>query len=308
MLKFLVASVCYLLGALGCQRVNPQPRSLSQVRRTSSVAPMIRVSFPVDGPVDFTAEDTVAKLHVLTSPFLQQGVDFKLYSLSKENSVPSEILKRNAKRHSIGLLLLPGKSWIRENSLPTDANPVTLYVTAVHYCSNGVVPSNLNSSTNSTRIPVAHIVQTQTSCPKWPSLPGAGEPVNQLVTKALAECRMPRIFKSSKLDWRKVSSFSLLTLQPPLLLIDGSDQSLEEAAKAVDRFIAPHAVLEVVWEPYTEDEPRYWVLMPRPQGMPGHLLAMIDTLQWRHPHLTAAEKYKAQPLCNHTLSGCVPGW
>jgi len=29
-------------------------------------------------------------------------------------------------------------------------------------------------------------------------------------------------------------------------------------------------------------EPRYWVLLPYPHGMPGHLFTLLDTLQWRH--------------------------
>ena len=30
-------------------------------------------------------------------------------------------------------------------------------------------------------------------------------------------------------------------------------------------------------------EPRYWILLPHPPGMPGHLFALLDWLQWRHP-------------------------
>ena len=298
----------HMLGAQGCQRVDPLPTSPSKVRMMYSDAPLIRLAFPAGGPVDFTVEDTAGKLRVLTHPSLRQGEDFEVYSLSRENGIPSELTRRNGKRHYVGLRLLPGRSWLGESGQPSDAGPVTLYVVAAFYCAAGSALPSINVGGNSTWVPVAQLVKGGAACPKVPALPGAGERVTELVSRALAECRAPRVVKSSRLDWRRVSSLSLLTLEPPVLLVDGSDQSLEAAARSVDVFLGPHSVLEVVWEPYSESEPRWWVLVPRPQGMPGHLFAMIDALQWHHPFVAAAERYRAQPLCNETLPGCVPGW
>ena len=310
MLKALLcgASMGHLMGVQCCQRVDPLPNSLSKVRLMSYETPIIRLAFPAGGPVDFTAEDTAGRLRIFTQPALRQGEDFEVYSLSKENAIPVELSRRNAKKHYVGLRLLPGRSWVGESAQPRDVDPVTLYVVSAFYCSAESELPAVDVARNSTWVPVAQLLRGKASCPKVPALPGAGERVTELVTRAMAECRVPRVVRSLRLDWRRVSSLSLLTLEPPVLLVDGSDQSLEAAARSVDVFLGPHSVLEVVWEPYSESEPRWWVLVPRPQGMPGHLFAMIDALQWHHPYVSAAEKYKALPLCNQTLAGCVPGW
>lgn len=310
MLVLLLVSVwlSQLAAGQGCQRVDPLPSGSGKVRVMSSAAPVVRVAFPASGPVDFTAEDTAGKLRIVTHPSLRQGEDFEVLSLAKENSIPSELLRVNAKRHVVGLRLLPGKSWAPESAVPSGGGSATLHLVAAYYCSSGSASPDVDLSGNSSWVPLARLVHTKTECPLVPELPGAGERVTALISRAMTDCRMLRVVKSSRLDWRRVSSLTLLTLEPPLLLVDGSDQSLEAAAGSVDAFLGPHSVLEVVWEPYAESEPRWWVLVPRPQGMPGHLFAMIDLLQWHHPHVSAADRYRARPLCNETVPGCVPGW
>ena len=64
-------------------------------------------------------------------------------------------------------------------------------------------------------------------------------------------------------------------MEPPLFLVDGSDQSINAAALAVDTFVAAHAVLEISWEPIYASDPRWWVLVPRPKGMPGNPIIYI---------------------------------
>lgn len=96
------------------------------------------------------------------------------------------------------------------------------------------------------------------------------------------------------------------------MLVDGSDQSQDRAGSAVDSFLSAHAVLEVAWEPIYPNEPSWWILMPRAKGMPGHLFAMIDALQWQHPMVAKAEEYhhKSNRDCTRDKQGvehCVPG-
>lgn len=89
------------------------------------------------------------------------------------------------------------------------------------------------------------------------------------VTDILSACQGFKAHSSKRLKRRMWSSAMLLELEPPLFLVDGSDQSREAAAKSVDAFLSAHAVLEVAWEPVYDSDPSWWVLVPRPKGMPG---------------------------------------
>eukprot|EP01041_Mallomonas_annulata_P006147 gene6147-12454_t len=110
----------------------------------------------------------------------------------------------------------------------------------------------------STAIPVATIVKGRRLCPEISSLPGASKALKKYLHKILDECNGVNIFNSKSLQRRKVDSLSLLYLEPPLLLIDGSDQSLSMAAHSVDK-----------------------------HGMPGHLFLILDTIQWRHNYVSS---------------------
>jgi hypothetical protein len=84
-------------------------------------------------------------------------------------------------------------------------------------------------------------------------LPGASTKLQVLVTKVLKDCQDPLILKSQKLNWKRYSSLDLLLLQPPMVIIDGREQRVEEAAAAVDAFLAAHSVLSIAWEPYNDE-------------------------------------------------------
>eukprot|EP00607_Mallomonas_marina_P008561 CAMPEP_0182418214 /NCGR_PEP_ID=MMETSP1167-20130531/2698_1 /TAXON_ID=2988 /ORGANISM="Mallomonas Sp, Strain CCMP3275" /LENGTH=456 /DNA_ID=CAMNT_0024592313 /DNA_START=332 /DNA_END=1703 /DNA_ORIENTATION=- len=148
-------------------------------------------------------------------------------------------------------------------------------------------------------------------------LPGVRENLLSFLSSALVNCPSVRIFPSRRLPTalrpisRRGGGESLLNLSPGLVLVNGSDQSLESAARAVDVFLAPRAVLQVGWEPFSKEEPRWWVLLTRPKGMPGHLFAMFDALQWRHPLVSRPrEYYRRRKNCTTDEKGithCEPG-
>jgi hypothetical protein len=96
-------------------------------------------------------------------------------------------------------------------------------------------------------------------------------------------------------------------MKPDVMFVDGTDQSMLEAAKSVDEFLAPHSVLDVVWEPIHVNEPQYWILMPRPLGMPGHLFAMLDLLQWNHSLVTSDAAFKDPSRFNCSGRECIHG-
>ena len=146
--------------------------------------------------------------------------------------------------------------------------------------------------------------------PRSLQLPGASPELQRHVDHVLLHCHDPLIIPSRDLKWKHYRSLSLLLLQPAILFVNGSDQSsatgagsesdsdggdkaMLRAAKSVDRFLAAHSVLDVVWEPMTPAEPQVWILMPRPLGMPGHLFAAMDALQWRHPLVTHTHGHAA---------------
>lgn len=118
----------------------------------------------------------------------------------------------------------------------------------------------------------------------------------------IQECQNPLIFKPKELfhavgPLSPYTSLQLIDIHPPVIFIDGSEYSTLKASKTsglnftsicklVDLFLTRFSVLHIGWEPIAEHEPWWWVLNPYPAGMPGHLFAMLDILQWTHPLVT----------------------
>jgi hypothetical protein len=305
MLRIILCSWSLLsfFGVECCHQLETIVAGVSKVRTLQSEAPMIRLSFPPikKSQIDWTDADTIKHIKVVTYPQLTQGEDFELYSFSKENALPNDY--RKSKRMTLGIRLLPGKLWIKDIYHLTGSSP--LYLVGVYaYCDSIPV---LDPTMNSTWVHVANIYHKKSTCPEIADLPQATPELMTMLKTILKDCQIPRIIKSKKLDWRRVSSINLLSMQPPLLLIDASDQPLADAAASVDAFLAAHSVMHIAWEPFAESESKWWVLVPYPAGMPGHFFAMFDTLQWSHPSVMQAAIYNAQPLCNVTVQGCVPG-
>ena len=309
-----ILTVILLCTCRSCQVIDIVPTKTNL--KIHAQTAFIRLSLPPSAltVVDLTTDEALDRLVVILSSGVVHGQDFRLVSLAKENSLPSEY--RKSRRFYVGLHLLPGKRWILERN---NSSPIPLYVVNVYVCSDtssrqefllveAAAQANASSSSSSEGwVQIAEVSSKALSCPKLPPLPDASPALSSLINSILEACQMPRIIKSKRLDWRKVTSFSLLSLQPPLLFVDGSDQSLSSAAQSVDAFLAAHSVLKIAWEPYNETEPRYWILAPYPQGMPGHLFAMVDTLQWTHPYVADGALLRSQPLCNASYAGCVPG-
>ena len=119
-------------------------------------------------------------------------------------------------------------------------------------------------------IQVATIIPAKQICPQINQLPGTHPTILNYIQKYLIKCQNIKIIKSKKLNYKNFNSLSLLYLDPPIFLIDGSDQlSLYDAGTAVDKFLAAHGVLEIIWEPYATSDPKWWILAPRQKGMPG---------------------------------------
>ena len=248
----------------------------------------------------------VSNLKLTFSPPLEQGADFVIWSEPNKYVIPEHFIYRKSYPVLLYVLLNPGKKWIKD--LPVEMSQELRLVsvkngkTELHgyrrdaWKGHENVVARITNFTNTTRI-----------CPSRLTLPGASEKLQKKVDDILQHCQDPLIVSSRELKRKTYySSLALLHIQPPMIFVNATDEDLVAAAKAVDRFLAAHSVLDVVWEPMAFDEPRYWILMPRPFGMPGHMFATVDAMQWRHP-LVLKGKKKGQVSCPNPHTKCVPG-
>lgn len=239
---------------------------------------------------------------------IESGIDYEI--LPRDLFVIPKIYQLKSKRgndtDAVFLRLLKGKSWGRLEDHGPRTQTIPLYITNM---------SIIGDKTKSIDKPiqVATIIKRRSNCPTISSLPGAGSTLTKFLTETLSECQGIRVYKSSQLNWKIFNSWTLLYLDPPLFLIDGSDQPTQEVAgAAVDTFLAAHAVLEIAWEPVYPGDPSWWILIPRAKGMPGHLFGSLDYLQWRHTLVAPADKLKLEVNRNCTtdkngIRHCIPG-
>jgi hypothetical protein len=245
------------------------------------------------GPLDWVPRD-VSNVIVEFNPPLQINVDYIVRS--SKYTIPEKFISKP--HHTVlTLILLKGRRWIKEHFV----GKMPLTVTNI-YCGDGP------KWDVGKFIQVATIVNKRITCPTIPFLPDSTPPFVKALRDILQACQSPKIIKSGMLGEKHVRSINLLELQPPIVLVDASDQPLLEAAKDVDHFLARHSVLDVVWEPMDETEPKWWILMPKPHGLPGHVFALLDILQWEHPFVMHADEYNiANGNCTRDIPACVPG-
>ena len=147
--------------------------------------------------------------------------------------------------------------------------PVPLLIKSIFYEDNSTKKMILKSFNPS--IQVAMIIKGRYQiCPNLNNLNGIKPEINNYLLNLLLDCQSIKIIKSLKLNHKNYKSITLLYLEPPLFLINGTDQnSIDTVGNIVDNFIAAHSVLEILWEPIYPYEPRWWILAPRKKGMPG---------------------------------------
>jgi hypothetical protein len=206
----------------------------------------------IAGPLGWFPSD-VSKLGLVFSSPLTLGVDY-VYQQHHSFSVPDMYQYKPQQGSVLTLVLLPGRSWITEPCNET----CTISLTAVTCDGKSVTPFE--------KVLVAKVTTRRQKCPHIPHLPDSSESFASFMHDLIKNCQGPKIIPSKQLDWKRFQSITLLRLEPPVLLVDGRDQSMAEAGKAVDKFLAAHAVLDIAWEPFNVDEPQWWVLMPRPPG------------------------------------------
>ena len=278
-----------------CKIGNPFASTIKDIPNNAAV-------LQIYGPKGWIPSD-VTKLKLTFVPSLEQGVDYSIWPEPNEHVLPDNY---QVKRYPtvLYLLLTPGKRWIKNLTLD---RPQPLVVESIH-CQH---PPKKNTSVLSNNkfngTVVGNIIAERKNCPSSLLLPGASKELQTKINDVLQHCQDPMFIRSGDLDWKKHHSLSLLMMQPAVMFVDGTDQTMLQAANSVDQFLAPHSVLEVVWEPMSEDEPQFWLLMPRPLGMPGHMFAMLDELQWHHPFVTSDPSFEDPGRFSCLGRDCVPG-
>jgi hypothetical protein len=147
--------------------------------------------------------------------------------------------------------------------LANTASEGALKIVAIHYHDTTI---NLQNP-----ITVAAVVPPSKCPSNYPaSFPHLSAPLKLIVEQVTQLCLPTSFFLSSQLEDVDSKIFGndilasemLLYHEPPLLFIDASDQAWTSALKSVDSWLARHSVLQLVWEPLAETDPRWFLVMP----------------------------------------------
>ena len=254
----------------------------------------------------FPYDMNTSQLRLSFSPPLLREVDFTLDHVDMLRLPPP--YQRESNASFFHLLLVPGRSWLprRKSHSYRRKNKASLVLTRSQYCGEKGRPLERESPS----VAIAHVrYSSEHNCPKdLSNLPRVRPEFQVYLNDILSHCQRPSVLTLSQLQVKRISSLQLLYLHPPVFIVDARAFNLSRAGMIIDSFLASHSVLEIVWEPLDELEPKWWVMMPRPIGLPGHIFAMIDILQWQHPSVRdTVQKYKANFNCSKENAGCTPG-
>lgn len=209
----------------GCQ-VHHQAYT-PNVKRLSNTAALLSVH----GPTTWLPKGA-DQIHVTLSSGIEQGKDFFIWV--SPYKLPEQTYM------TLYLQLYPGKVWspgLKQRDIKA------LYLQSV-LCQDTTASPSLSPML------LATVFHKPPSCPSPPfTLPGSTIQLQQFVTKVVTECQDPLVVRAEHLQWRLFSSTKLLLMQPAILIVDGTGQSLDTAASMVDAFLGAHAVLSIAWEP-----------------------------------------------------------
>jgi hypothetical protein len=269
-----------------------------------------QASIKIYGPKNWLPENIdFTKLQLFFSPPLIQNEDFIIWDEPSKHVFPEHMVQLRKGPLALHVLLNQGKLWVKNMEINTTQD---LRLINVRYGNKDL--HGYKSSIKGHEDVVARVFnypETTPVCPKELILPGASAKLQQHVNDVLHYCQAPLIlnYQYHFLKRRQFHTIDLLTLQPNVIFFNATGQDLQHVSKAVDRFLGAHSVLDVVWEPFNPGDPPFWILMPRPLGMPGHLFGMLDALQWRSDSIVRDKSFIPGPLgkCSNpkTCIGCA---
>lgn len=257
---------------------------------------------------DFPLNLNLHLLQLTFIPNIQRYIDYDIYPMYKYR-LPSLYTSKHQKLlPSFQLILLTNQTkWIQNiSTISTVRNSRYLRLINAQYCDHTTfLPTQrmkpttlLYISINAKHIPCPLLI-----------LPRVSHSFQNYITNILTKCQQIRIININHLNRIKMQSIHLLELNPPILLIDARNSTtIQYSAQLLDIFLSSHSVLDIIWEPYHIHEPLWFILMPKPIGMPGHLYALIDILQWKHKHVIhALHRFPMGINCTKDKSNCIPG-
>jgi hypothetical protein len=198
--------------------------------------------------------------------------------------LPSFLNIKGSSIQRLELRLYAGKVWVPDKPVN---KAIELQLLSAFACRNGTSDIEIREYEKSL-IHIAILITRRKSC-SCPAITDIFDvqrvpvEVSGFLTRILEDCQGPIILKTHMLTRWKLAPHLILNLFPSIVLVNGTDDSLQVAVTAMDSFLASHGVLQVVWEPFDEMSPRWWVLIPHQKGIPGHIFALLDLLQWQHP-------------------------
>ena len=207
---------------------------IPSVKRLSNSAALL----PIHGPTTWLPTVGAVHIHLTLSSGIEQGKDFFVWV--SPHRFPEQTYS------TLYLQLYPGKVWF-----PTlqQGETAVLFLQSIK-CQDSDADTDTDTTTSSSLSTIRlRTIFHQPSCPLPFILPGASIKLQQFVTKVLQECQDPLLVNVRHLKWRQFSSSKLLLMQPSILIVDGTGQTLETAASMVDTFLAAHGVLSIAWEP-----------------------------------------------------------
>lgn len=241
----------------------------------------------------------LTRLELSFEPALIKGVDYELQPVV-EYQLPAPYRKEARHMNAFLMVLNGNKVWITSNG-NTDTRELVL--TRARYCGG-----SKNAVSPMVPLNIATVrMHSDSKCPTLKNLPGVPQAFQTYIDSILSFCHHPKILTIQQLRSSKMSSLRALSIYPPILFVDARKTDIHKAALVVDSFLASRSVLDVVWEPASEREPMWWILMSKPRGMPGHLFALLDVLQWKHPFVHSAKtRFKDDLNCTRDRH-CTPG-
>ena len=256
----------------------------------------------------FLAISDSAKYDHLSNSFsLKQGIDFDVSYMHEFNSLPTAYNKlRQFNLTKFSITLKPGKQWVDTYTLDSKLSHVLILQSLV--CSDQesqaiAIGSFSNVGDNpaiASSVLSPHHLATikRISKPLFalPPLPRASVELQQLITQAtrdgILSAHTTTFDQFDSTYFVAKTSFHLLDLFPQLIVVDATKESNHTWVHLrVDHWLSRYSVLNVAWEPYSEEDPQYWILQHRGET-DGLIYGIIDQLQFHHVSVDHSSFYK----------------
>ena len=246
--------------------------------------------FPTTSMIFVTAHIAYENISFIKLHFYQdlvQHVDFDIHLMHQENNLPNQWKENRYKNKNISLIGLElinyKKGWAYGR------NTLSLYLVKAYNCdtekdykSLQFVPIKSGEDVQMLT-PLGRFVNQSQQCPQF-QFPNTQDDFSNFLTNKLTTCVDVHFLSPDQLAFINYHPLEFLRPNKPIFIINATTSiNLAVAAAQVDDFLGKYSVLHLAWEPYELSDLMYFVLVPLPRGIPGHLAAIVDYIQFNHP-------------------------